>query len=287
MSYPYIYTGSSLTILISGKTHNLTAGHPNFGLVLDAIKAGDWDTVPSLVDIPTAVNTFGAGKVTVVDGLVYYAGEVIRDSLSSRILAMMADGFNVDPFIRLMENIQANPSYRLRQRIFDFLDHLNLPITDDGCFMAYKKVRRGAVNGQLVDIHSGTFDNSVGVTVEMDRTKVDDRDDVTCSAGLHVCSESYLPHFGSGDHDAIILVKVDPRDVVSIPTDYNNAKMRTCRYVVMALYEGDYADLVKRASVVSDGDFDQTGPDYDDGMDDGYDGDDVDPYDPYWPAGPV
>jgi hypothetical protein len=265
--YPYIFTtrdgAACLTILIAGKSHNLDASHPNFTRVTDAIKAGDWDAVPGLVDIPAAVNAFGAGKVTVRDGVVYYGAEPVRDSLADRILSMAGQGFSVDPFCRLMENIQANPSFRLRQRIFDFLDALNLPITDDGCFMAYKKVRRDTASGGLVDIHSGKFSNDIGTVVEMDRTQVDDRDDVTCSAGLHVCSESYLPHFGNDEHDEIILVKVDPRDVVSIPTDYNNAKMRTCRYTVMALYEGDYADLVKRAAVVTDGDFYVADDDYD------------------------
>ena len=30
-----------------------------------------------------------------------------------------------------------------------------------------------------------------------------------------------------------MIVKINPRDVVSIPTDYNNAKGRACRYEVI------------------------------------------------------
>jgi len=31
----------------------------------------------------------------------------------------------------------------------------------------------------------------------------------------------------------VVKVLVNPEDVVSIPTDYNDAKMRTCKYVVI------------------------------------------------------
>jgi hypothetical protein len=76
------------------------------------------------------------------------------------------------------------------------------------------------------------MDNSVGTIVEMERHEVDDNKDQTCSTGLHFCGMSYLPHFGGGDSRTVI-VKINPADVVSIPTDYNNAKGRACRYEVI------------------------------------------------------
>jgi hypothetical protein len=91
--------------------------------------------------------------------------------------------------------------------------------------LAYKKVRHN-----FFDVHSGSMDNSVGKVLEMERNKVDDDKDNTCSTGLHFCSQSYLNHFGG---DRIVIVKINPRDVVSIPSDYNDAKGRTCRYEVI------------------------------------------------------
>ena len=67
----------------------------------------------------------------------------------------------------------------------------------------------------------------------MPRHKVDDRSENTCSHGLHFCSQSYLPHYAGGT-GRILLLKIDPADVVSIPTDYNNAKGRACKYWVEA-----------------------------------------------------
>jgi hypothetical protein len=74
------------------------------------------------------------------------------------------------------------------------------------------------------------MDNSVGMIVEMERNRVDDDKNVTCSTGLHFCGMSYLSHFGGA---RTVIVKINPRDVVSIPTDYNEAKGRACRYEVI------------------------------------------------------
>jgi hypothetical protein len=132
-----------------------------------------------------------------------------------------------------------NPSKRAVTELYGFLEKNSLPITPDGHFLAYKKVRN-----DYLDIHSGTMDNSVGMIVEMERNEVDDNKDQTCSTGLHFCSQDYLPHFGSGSDSRVVIVKINPSDVVSIPSDYNNAKGRACRYVVVGEIgnEGDKID---------------------------------------------
>ena len=64
----------------------------------------------------------------------------------------------------------------------------------------------------------------------MERNQVDDDQNQTCSTGLHFCSQEYLNHFGGA---RTVIVKINPRDVVSIPNDYNNSKGRACRYEVI------------------------------------------------------
>lgn len=119
----------------------------------------------------------------------------------------------------------SNPSKRAVTELYGFLEKNSLPITPDGHFLAYKKVR-----DSFLDVHSGKFDNSVGKVVEMERNKVDDDKNNTCSTGLHFCGMSYLNSFGG---ERTVIVKINPRDVVSIPTDYNEAKGRACRYEVI------------------------------------------------------
>jgi hypothetical protein len=77
------------------------------------------------------------------------------------------------------------------------------------------------------------MDNSIGKIVEMERNEVDDNKDQTCSTGLHFCSQDYLPHFGNGYDSRVVILKINPADVVSIPSDYNNAKGRACKYEVV------------------------------------------------------
>jgi hypothetical protein len=124
-----------------------------------------------------------------------------------------------------MENMMTNPSFRAVNELYGFLEKNNLPITPDGHFLAYKRVREN-----YTDCHTGKMDNSVGKVVEMERNKVDDNQNNTCSSGLHFCSENYLRSFGG---ERTVIVKINPRDVVSIPTDYDNSKGRACRYEVI------------------------------------------------------
>src|SRR5690606_5095532 len=96
-------------------------------------------------------------------------------------------------------------------------------------FLAYKRVR-----DNYLDWHSATFDNSVGKVVEMPggRYHVDSNRHNVCSYGLHFCSKDYLGNFWRGA-GRIVVVKINPADVVSIPIDYNFTKGRTWRYEVV------------------------------------------------------
>jgi hypothetical protein len=72
----------------------------------------------------------------------------------------------------------------------------------------------------------------------MERHEVDDNKDRTCSSGLHFCSKDYLNSFGG---ERVVIVKINPRDVVSIPSDYNDTKGRACRYEVVGEIDADKA----------------------------------------------
>jgi hypothetical protein len=63
---------------------------------------------------------------------------------------------------------------------------------------------------------------------------------------LHVCSQSYLGHFGG---DRVIVCKINPKDVVSVPADYNNAKMRVCRYEVVSELKDEEYDSIREMAV--------------------------------------
>jgi len=72
----------------------------------------------------------------------------------------------------------------------------------------------------------------------MNRAEVNADSNQTCSTGLHFCSLSYLSGYHGGE-GVIIIVKVDPADVVSIPVEYRNTKGRCCRYTVIKVYRDE------------------------------------------------
>lgn len=225
MSYPYLIQGSNITVVIGNKPHTISKTHITYQKVLDAIKASDWELVKDTIEPKKVVLNYGKGNVSVQGETLYWKGEVLNTGLAVRMIAMLQEGFPIEPMVNFMENLYKNPSRRAVTELYGFLEKNNLPITPDGHFLAYKKVR-----DNYFDVHSGTMDNSVGKVLEMERNAVDDDKDRTCSTGLHFCAQSYLKHFGG---ERIVIVKINPADVVSIPSDYNDAKGRACRYEVV------------------------------------------------------
>lgn len=227
MAYSYLIQGKNIVVVIDNRPYTITSTHIGYDKLKDAIKAGDWDTVKAVVDPAKEILNYGKGLVAVQGSKVFYKDREMVGVITQRLIEMYQDGFPVEPLILFMENLMQNPSKRAVEELYTFLEKGKLPITPDGHFLAYKKVRP-----DFMDIHSGTMNNAPGQVVEMERNAVDDDQNRTCSAGLHFCSKDYLDHFGGSDSRTVIL-KINPADVVSIPADYNATKGRACRYEVL------------------------------------------------------
>lgn len=225
MSYPYIMQGDNVTLVIDGEPYTINKTHLTYNKVIDAIKQNLWDTVKELINPTKAIITYSKGNISIVNNELFWRGNPFHNSLTMRMVQMLQEEFDIEPMVNFMNNLMKNPSKRAVDELYGFLEKNSLPITPDGCFLAYKRVR-----DDYKDCHTGTMDNSVGKVVEMERNQVDDNRDNTCSSGLHFCSHSYLNSFGG---ERTVIVKIDPADVVSIPSDYNDAKGRTCRYEVI------------------------------------------------------
>ena len=216
-----------IVVMLSGVTHTINADHAHYSKIREALKVKNHTEVERLINIKQSVINFSQGNVTVRDGEVFYGDMPVRGSVVRRILDMIRENFDAQPMLRFLNNLMQNPSKRAVDELYGFLEASALPITEDGCFLAYKKVR-----DDYRDFYTGNMDNSVGAVLEMPRNQVDEDKDRTCSYGLHFCSLSYLPHYHGGQ-GRVMIVKINPADVVSIPSDYNNAKGRAARYEVI------------------------------------------------------
>lgn len=221
-----IVSPGSVTIVVDGKSYTATTGHINFSRIREKVKVRDFEGIIDLFDVSSGIRSASNGKVTISNGTVYYNGQEFHNVLTMRMLEMLEEGFNIDPLIKFLENLMQNPSHVAVNELYLWLEKSNLAITDDGHFLAYKRV-----NDNYTDCHTGTISNKVGQKPSMPRNQVDDNRNNVCSRGLHFCSEEYLRSFSGA---RLMLLKINPADVVSIPSDYNNAKGRCWTYEVIA-----------------------------------------------------
>ena len=235
MGVPFMWVDGNLTLIVNNKAHQVLPDHMNYKMILEKLPTATNEELSSLLDIEQAVASYSDGMVEIKNGQVYYGGEVVHGSISKRILQFMKQGLPFQPLVQFLDNLMQNPSMQSQKELYDFLEHENLAITSDGYFLAYKAVR-----GDYMDKYAGKFRNQVGDVCEMTRAKVDDNRSRGCSQGLHAGALNYVASYGSIDAgDKIVIVKINPKDVVSIPSDSNCEKLRTCRYEVVAEYEGE------------------------------------------------
>jgi hypothetical protein len=235
MRVPFTLSDHSITAFVDGKMRTVLSGSKNFDLLYAHLMEPEHN--PELIllwsDREQVVReAVSDSKVEITNGEVYYEGQVVYGALTDKLLDMLDRGFDAGPWIKFLENLMRNPSYRSRQCLYEFLDHFHAPITPEGNFIAFKRVRP-----DWKDLHTGTIDNSIGKTVVMDRTKVDDDPQHTCSSGLHVCADEYLKGYATDPGNRTLVVEVNPADVVAVPYDYNFSKMRVCQYKVLAEIE--------------------------------------------------
>lgn len=160
--------------------------------------------------------------------------QALKGPLLDRAINALNNGASAEtilPIMRFMDNISKNKLKDIRDELYQFMASGKMPITIDGCFLAYKRVR-----ADFLDCHSGTMDNSPGKLVSMPQDKVDTNRHNECSRGLHFCSRDYLRSFGGAK---TVVVKVNPRYVFAIPTDYNYAKGRASEYYVVGECKAD------------------------------------------------
>lgn len=235
MSVPFMWVDGNLTLILKNKAHQVLPDHINYKLIMENLHSANEDELVALVDIETAVASFSDGMVEIKNGKVFYEGEEVHGSISKRILEFMSKGLPFQPLVNFLNNLMENPSMQSQKELYDFLEHELLPITEDGHFLAYKAVR-----SDFKDKYRGVFDNSVGQVVKMQRAKVDDDRARGCSDGLHAGALNYVAGYGSLESgDKIVIVKINPKDVVSVPSDCNCEKLRTCRYEVVGEYKGE------------------------------------------------
>tara|TARA_Y100000004_G_C8956054_1_gene430901 strand:- start:195 stop:1055 length:861 start_codon:yes stop_codon:yes gene_type:complete len=237
----YIVSNSgTVSAFVGGKAYTFDKSHQNYDSLINYLELGNTEHFEASFDIASTVEHYCDGYVHVDKGELTWQGIPMPELFTERIMQMRSEGFNIEPMINFLDNMNDNPSDKAIVELFDFMQNKHLPITDDGHFLAYK-----AINRDFTDIYSGQIDNSVGNTVSIPRERVDGNRDRHCSSGLHVGAIDYVKSYGGIDIDniddnddgnQIVICKVNPRDVVSVPSDSKFQKLRCCEYEVVSLF---------------------------------------------------
>lgn len=246
-----------VTVVVDGIPYSAADSHPNYKEIV-RLALEDDESVKDLFDVSVAVaKKFDqlSERVSVHDGRVYLDNEEVPSALNAQIVEFYQEGLDFTPLVNFYEKLAQNPNKESIEQLYAWLDAHKFTITPEGDILGYKGVQknndgtyesvnhgRAIVNGQE---YNGAIPNTIGDVVTMPRGDVQFDPDVGCSTGLHVGTWNYASGWSRG---AVLEVAVNPRDVVSVPTDCGAQKLRTCRYVVTGVTESDFGTPLKSAS---------------------------------------
>lgn len=248
---PFTLTANTLNVLIDNRFRSLPSTHPGFAPASKLLRSGiknesDMDALRELLDIPLFIAKITHGMLQCSDTAVLWDGQPLHTYATGKLLSMLAAGDDVMPLMRFIERSMRNPVAAAREELYQWMEIGGMPLMPDGRFAAFKRVNddysstRTGPNGEVVL-------NRVGDKPWMPRDEVDPDRRNTCSRGLHFCSYGYLPHFGG---KRVMILAVDPADVVAIPEDYGITKGRAWTYeVVGEVPEADCAHLFQGVHV--------------------------------------
>lgn len=220
---------------------------PYFDELLIALRKGDDEAADRFLNVGKNVAealTALSERVSATENRIFFDGDPINSTIADHILRALSEGgsrtHKLRALVNFLEKVQTNPNEHSRDHLYRWAEGAGLTITSDGDVIAYKGVNR-AKDGTAVSVshgtawvngekHTGAIPNRVGDVVTMPRSDVQHDPAVACSTGLHAGTWDYASSFGSG---GTLLVKFNPRDVVSVPTDCESQKVRVCRYEVL------------------------------------------------------
>lgn len=232
----------NITVFYNGEMHAATDSHRMWDEIVAGAKAND----PSVIDLfdiaAVAQSRFErlSDRVTVKGGKIYFDNQPTHNALTEQVVRFIDDGQqDFRPLVEFFEKVQSNPNEHSREQLYTWLATHDFTILPNGNFIGYKGVRDNSGSYESISHgtaisdgieYTGAIPNPIGAVVEMPRDAVQHDPSVGCHTGLHVGTWDYAHSFARG---AVLKVEVNPRDVVSVPTDCSNAKLRTCRYTVL------------------------------------------------------
>ena len=235
------------TVVIGTKSYQFDHTHVEYDNLKACVMEGQQDEFLELIDTVSVIENWSEGNFEFKDGYLYYEDEQVASQPTERIVGLIKGGHDHKPMLAYLDRLYQNVSNRAVMESYDWCSHKGLPITPDGMLVGYKgvtvyqgedtvdKIGNIITEGDLVDKYTGkSFRNNTMDSPSMNRRRVSDNCNEGCAAGLHVGTFEYASDWATNS-GKVVLVKFDPSDIVSVPTDCNHQKMRVSGYTVIGI----------------------------------------------------
>ncbi len=120
--FPFLIQGSNVVVVIDNTPHTISKTHITYQKVVDAIKAGDWETVRDTINPKKVVLNYGAGNIAVQGEKLFWKGTEMHGAIVNRMIEMLQSGFPIEPLANFMQNMMENPSFRAVNELYGFLE---------------------------------------------------------------------------------------------------------------------------------------------------------------------
>lgn len=231
------------------------SNHPHWKAIVEGLAVGD----ESVFDLFDVAGGMMKRLRTITDRVGYdgtnilWDGDPVHTVIADQIKrALEAGESNYEALAKFWEKLESNPSEHSKTQAYDWLACHDFKITPEGDVVGYKGVSQsyvaedGAVvyhsswasrvsdkpsayvNGKKIAPLS-KVPQTIGDVVTMPRSEVKADPSQSCERGLHVATFNYAKSYGN----TVVEVHVNPRDIVSVPTDASGAKVRVCKYTVV------------------------------------------------------
>lgn len=247
------------TVIVYGNPYVFNSSHRRYSKLIDAVQTGNTDLFLYNLSLSRTVEEWYSDECpafSISAGVLRFGTEVVATEITERVLEMIDGGYSPTPLMKFLTKLYNNSSRRAVMESYRWVTKHGIAIDNDGMLVGYKGVIRYCgidstdKNGRtlssqdLVDKYTGnSYRNNPGDVPHMPRRQVCDDHTHGCSSGLHVGTYEYAVDW-AGPSGCVMLVKFDPVDIVSVPSDCNYQKMRVCKYEVVSLTRGPIESLV-------------------------------------------
>ena len=159
MRLPHIITDDRVSVSIDNRFRSFSRSDFRGKRLVELLDQKDHDVeaIREAADLPTYLTKHSLGRVTIDDrDQVRLDGRIVDLGVADTLLDYLHRGADVTSLVYYIERVVQNPSDTIASDLYRFLKSGNLPLTPDGCFLAFK-----GVDSRFRSKHRGNEDVTV------------------------------------------------------------------------------------------------------------------------------